>query len=114
MKVHEKAKQLSISAKELTEFLASQGVVVKSPNQNLSEEEQEVANTYEKDTDEVLPNALIVEIQDNNTVQFSKRTEGLVDLIERKAFPSKHQMHAYIEYMLSKAEMGDFNDKIIN
>jgi hypothetical protein len=118
MKLHEKAKELGVKAKDLITFLNDGGATIKSPNQELTESESNQANKLIElpSSKNHVKGKIFTSVgvsNDNEVVLFRTEVVGegqmpKVYLLEKRKFPSRAQAFAHIEYLLSLIEMGDF------
>jgi hypothetical protein len=118
MKLHEKAKELGVKAKDLIAYLNDGGANIKSPNQELSAEESSQANKLVEmpSSKNHVRGKVFTSVgvsNDNEVILFrtevmSEGTMPNVFLLEKRKFPSRAQAFAHLEYLLSLVEMGDF------
>lgn len=120
MKLHEKAKELGVKSTDLIKFLNDSGEEVKSPNQELTDNQLQMSDimvtmpasqTFSGKSRTVISvcfgednklQLLRLKINDNGHVE-------LLEKLEEKDLPSKTQMFAHAEYIVSKVELGNYN-----
>ena len=122
MKLHEKAKELGVKAKDLIKYLNDAGFDIRSPNQELSDNEITASNNllsspeskhFDNEALEITNNSLAISLdKDTNTLKLmrlglSKDNQVVTSsVMQEKKFPSTVQMFAEAEYILAQIELG--------
>ena len=113
MKLHEKAKELGVKAKDLIKYLNDAGSDIKSPNQELTEIEVFDANNmisspesknFKQETDEVVIRINKDKTKGTYKVSLEMVSKGGLTLTEVDR-PSRVQAFHEAEIMVARAEM---------
>ena len=113
MKLHEKAKELGVKAKDLIKYLNDAGSDIRSPNQELTDIEVLDANNmisspesknFKQDTDEVVLTVSKDRVKGVFKVSLSLPSAGGLKVLEVER-PSRVQAFAEAELMVARAEL---------
>lgn len=119
MKLHEKAKELGVKAKDLIKYLNDAGSDIRSPNQELSDIEvvdadnmisMPASKAFVATTSMLAVMLVSDKIVEIRRVQVDSDSNIVSsEILETKSFPSSAQAFAHSLYCINRIQMGVFN-----